>query len=70
MAYRLYSTLRPQGDLYSNHQDARIAMGRMVKSLEQKGFNHVEYAVQSNREGAMMRHEISDETIEVHISVE
>jgi hypothetical protein len=70
MAYRLHSTLKPEGDLYGAQRDAKRAMDLMVESLTRKGFSRVEYAVPPNREGAVMKNPTTDETVEMHISIE
>lgn len=41
MSGRLCSTLNPEGDLYATEEQARAAMGRMVKELIAEGYRMV-----------------------------
>ena len=70
MAYRLHSTLKPEGDLFPNHGEALKAMNSMLETLKRKGFRRVEYAVPATREGAMLEDPRTGKRIEVHISAD
>jgi hypothetical protein len=56
MAYRLHSTLDPEGALYGSQTEAKQAMEQMIQHLEARGFRRLSYSIHPARDGALMQH--------------
>lgn len=56
MAFRLHSTLDPEGTLYGSQAEAKLAMEQMIRKLEAKGYKRLSYSIHPARDGALMQH--------------